>query len=136
MPSLGDDPMVLKVIAVVYGLWFVQAALDPGFYDTTAHTVSATLALGGLIALFDHAFRLHLLTAIIWRVFAVIYLADGLVHAVPTAKRLIETQRYDVLVGAAAMSFVFQFPMLYSLIRLSFRSALSGDTGPARLATR
>ncbi|MGJ5021534.1 hypothetical protein [Bradyrhizobium sp. SZCCHNS3002] len=128
--------MLLKIIAVVYGLWFVQAALDSGFYDTPAHMVSSTLALGGLLALFDHAFRMGLLSANIWRVVALVYVADGLVHVVPGAKGLIEAQRFEVLAGAAAISFVFQLPMLFSLWRLSFPSARSDQTGLARIATR
>ncbi|XUM23951.1 hypothetical protein ACRAVF_12275 [Bradyrhizobium oligotrophicum S58] len=128
--------MLLKVIAVVYGLWFVQAALDSGFYDTPSHMVSSTLALGGLIALFDHAFKLNILSTTIWRVFAMTYLADGLVHVVPSAKSLIETQHYEVLAGAAAISLVFQLPMLFSLWRLSFPSTPADQGGLAGLATR
>jgi hypothetical protein len=117
--------MLLKIVAVVYGLWFVAAAFDPGFYDTPYHMVGSSLALGGLIALFDHAFKLHFLSPTIWRLFAVTYVADGLIHVVRGARSLIETHHFEVLAGAAAISFAFQFPMLLSLWQLSRRSSPS-----------
>lgn len=128
--------MFLKIVAVYYAFCFSASLFDPMFYETPLRVVGFALGLGGLTALFAVAFRKPFLSEGYWRLFSVIYVGYQLVGLLlGGAQTVIASHGISGLLGALAISVVFQFPIFLSLWRLSFAPAHSGrqhlDEAPA-----
>jgi len=128
--------MWLKIIAFVYAFCYSAAVFDPSFYGTPFRAVGFVLAVGGLIGLFVFAFKKRFLSHRFWRLFAVIYVGYALVGLLLGAETVIAGHGFWGLVGAVAGSFVFQFPIVLSLWRLSFATTQSGPQSFNEAATR
>ena len=111
--------MWLKIIAFVYAFCYSAAVFDPSFYGTPFRAVGFALAIGGLIGLFVFAFKKRFLSQRFWRCFAVIYVGYALIGLLLGAGPVSAAHGVWGLVGAVAMSIVFQFPIVLSLWRLS-----------------
>lgn len=118
--------MWLKIIAFVYAFCCSAAVFDPHLYETPFRAVGFLLAIVGLIGLFVVAFRKRFLSQRFWRCFAVIYVGYALIGLMLGGPSLMAAHGLGALVGSVVMSFVFQFPIVLGLWRLSI--------GPAPIA--
>jgi hypothetical protein len=117
-----------KIIAFFYAFCYSVAIFDATFYETAFRIIGFVLFLGGIISLFLFAFNKRFLSERFWKLFMVIYVGYAAVGLLlGDAKTVIVALGIWAYVIAVASSFVFQFPIVLSLWRLSFAPTQSGS---------
>jgi len=113
-----------KIIAFFYAFLYSWTVFHATNYETY-HIIGLVVGLPATVGLFLFAFNKRFLSERFWKSFTVIYIGYVAVGLLMGARTLIP--QYDggirVYVIAVAISFVFQFPIVLSLWRLSFTSA-------------
>jgi hypothetical protein len=109
-----------------YALCYLWAVFHATSYATTYHIIGLLLFLPGIVGLFLFAFNKRFLSERFWRSFTAVYLGYVAVGLLLNAKTVIVAHGIGTYVIGVAISFVFQFPVVLSLWRLSFATIQSG----------
>jgi hypothetical protein len=115
-----------KIVAFFYAFCYAWAVLHAESYATTYRTIGLVLFLPGTISVFLFAFNKRFLSEGFWKAFTVVYVAYVAAGLLLNAKTVIATHGIWTFVIGVAISFVFQFPVVLSLWRLSFATIQSG----------
>jgi hypothetical protein len=125
-----------KIIAIFYAFLYSWTVFQATSYVTTYRVIGTVIGLPAAVGLILFAFNKRLLSGRFWKSFTVIYIGYVAVGLLIGAKKLIFDQGIGIrdYAIAVAISFVFQFPIILSLWRLSFAPAQSGPRQFGRTA--
>ncbi len=124
-----------KIIAFFYALCYLWAVFHATSY-ATYHIIGLVLFFPGIVGLFLFAFNKRFLSERFWKSFTAVYLGYVAVGLLLGAKTVIVAHGIGTFVIGVAISFVFQFPVVLSLWRLSFATIQSSASHFGETAAR